>query len=222
MTIPRSRALGGLSGMGGAHTTAEGEEPHGSDSGWFWGWTTAGFGLALGVLAAPTAATAAPSVSVPGMPARRLTAVDLDAHVQHLCDVHGVERRRGGRGLAYRRGPAGRRRPGIRIPPIRSQVTYAVALHELGHLLGPGRSGTRLEKEAAAWRWALANSLVPLSDHARRSAGRRLRSYVTWAELRQHRMRPPRIPPASSSFWTLLAELEMAGTALPEPPAAPR
>jgi hypothetical protein len=150
------------------------------------------------------------------------SAADLDAHIQHLCDAHGVERRSGGRGLAYRRGPAGRRRPGIRIPPIRSQVTYAVALHELGHLLGPGRSGTRLEKEAAAWRWALANSLVPLSDHARRSAGRRLRSYVTWAELRQHRVRPPRIPPAGSPFWTLLAELEMAGTALPEAPAARR
>ncbi len=141
------------------------------------------------------------------MPAR-LTVADLDAHVQHLCAAHGIERRLGGRGIAYRRGPAGRRQPGIRIPPIRSQITYAVALHELGHLIGPGRSGTRLEKEAAAWRWALAASIVPLSDHARRSAGRRLRSYVIWAQHRQHRMRPPRIPEAGSPFWSLLAELE--------------
>jgi hypothetical protein len=152
----------------------------------------------------------------------RPSVTDLDAHVQQLCEAHGVERRSGGRGLAYRRGPAGRRRPGIRIPPIKSQVTYAVALHELGHLLGPGRSGTRLEKEAAAWRWALANSIVPLSDHARRSAGSRLRSYVTWAELRQHRMRPPRIPPSGSPFWTLLAELEGPATPLQEPPTAHR
>jgi hypothetical protein len=152
----------------------------------------------------------------------RLPVAELDAHIQHLCDVHGVERRTGGRGVAYRRGPAGRRRPGIRIPPVRSQVTYAVALHELGHLLGPGRSGARLEKEAAAWRWALANSIVPLSEHARRSAGRRLRSYVTWAQLRQHRMRPPRIPPAGSPFWALLAELEAGGTALHERPTAHR
>jgi len=50
--------------------------------------------------------------------------------------------------------------------------------------------------------------MVELSDHARRSAGRRLRSYVIWAEHRQHRMRPPRIPPAASPFWSLLAELE--------------
>ena len=142
------------------------------------------------------------------MPPPLPTIADLDAHIEHLCDMHGIERIAGRRGLAYRRGPAGRRQPGIRIPPVRSQITYAVALHEIGHLLGPGRSGTRLEKEAAAWRWALANSTVELSDHARRSAGRRLRSYVTWAEYRQHRMRPPRIPPSSSPFWSLLAELE--------------
>jgi hypothetical protein len=152
--------------------------------------------------------TAAPNATVCPMPLQRLTVADLDAHIQQLCDARGIERLIGRRGLAYRRGPAGRRRPGIRIPPVRSQITYAVALHEIGHLVGPGRSGTRLEKEAAAWRWALANSAVELSDHARRSAGRRLRSYVIWAEYRQHRLRPPRIPPASSPFWSLLAELE--------------
>jgi hypothetical protein len=141
------------------------------------------------------------------MPAR-LTVAELDAHIQRLCDAHGVERRLGRRAIAYRRGPAGRRRPGIRIPEILSQITYAVALHELGHLLGPGRSGTRLEKEAAAWRWALAASIVPLSDHTRRSAGRRLRSYLIWAQHRQHRVRPPRIPEPGSQFWSLLAELE--------------
>jgi hypothetical protein len=138
----------------------------------------------------------------------RPTVAELEAHIQLMCAAHGIERRLGGRGIAYRRGPAGRRQPGIRIPPIRSQITYAVALHELGHLIGPGRSGHRLEKEAAAWRWALANSIVPLSDHARRSAGRRLRSYVIWAQHRQHRVRPPRIPEAESPFWSLLAELE--------------
>ena len=111
------------------------------------------------------------------------------------------------------RSPTGAARPGTggrgsASPQIRSQITYAVALHELGHLLGPGRSGTRLEKEAAAWRWALAASIVPLSDHTRRSAGRRLRSYVIWAQHRQHRVRPPRIPEPGSQFWSLLAELE--------------
>ena len=139
----------------------------------------------------------------------RLTPAELDAHIDRLCAEHGVRRELGGRrGTAFRRGPAGRRTPHIRIPPIKSQVTYAVALHEIGHLVGPGRSGTRLEKEAAAWRWALANSLVVLSDATRRSAGRRLRSSVTWAELRQHRKTPPVIPPRDSGFWSLLAYLE--------------
>jgi hypothetical protein len=138
-----------------------------------------------------------------------LTPAELDAHVDRLCVEHGITRENGGRrGTAYRRGPAGRRAPHIRIPPVKSQVTYAVALHEIGHLVGPGRSGTRLEKEAAAWRWALANSIVELSDATRRSAGRRLRSYVTWAELRQHRRTPPVLPALGSPFWSLLAYLE--------------
>ena len=82
-----------------------------------------------------TAPAAPPDYRLP-MPPPRPTVADLDAHIQHLCDVHGIERIAGRRGLAYRRGPAGRRQPGIRIPPVRSQITYAVALHEIGHLLG--------------------------------------------------------------------------------------
>jgi hypothetical protein len=137
------------------------------------------------------------------------TPAELDTHVDRLCAEHGITREHGGRrGTAFRRGPAGRRTPHIRIPPVKSQVTYAVALHEIGHLVGPGRSGTRLEKEAAAWRWALATSIVKLSDATRRSAGRRLRSYVTWAELRQHRRTPPVLPARGSPFWSFLAYLE--------------
>lgn len=102
----------------------------------------------------------------------------------------------------------GRRTIAIRIPPVRGQVTYFVALHEIGHLVGPGRSGTRLEKEAAAWRFALRESVVEPSDACRRRIGKRLRSYVTWAELRQHRRRPPVLPAPESAFWRLLADLE--------------
>jgi hypothetical protein len=91
---------------------------------------------------------------------------------------------------------------------VRGQVTYFVALHEIGHLVGPGRSGTRLEKEAAAWRWALSNAAIEPTESARRSMGKRLRSYVVWAERCQHRRRPPIIPATQSPFWSLLAELE--------------
>jgi hypothetical protein len=136
------------------------------------------------------------------------SAVVLDRHVDDLCRDHGIRRLSGSRGRAeiHRRGD--RRTIAIRIPPVRGQVTYLVALHEIGHLVGPGRSGPRLEKEAAAWRWALAASLVEPTDACRRRIGRRLRSYVAWAELRQHRRRPPVLPPAGSPFWSLLAYLE--------------
>jgi hypothetical protein len=133
---------------------------------------------------------------------------DLDRHVDELCELHGIVRLSGSRGRAEVRRQNGRRAVAIRIPPIRGQVTYFVALHEIGHLIGPGRSGTRLEKEAAAWRFALREARVAPTDVSRRRIGRRLRSYVIWAELRQHRRRPPVLPPRESPFWALLAYLE--------------
>ncbi len=114
----------------------------------------------------------------------------------------------GSRGRAEVRRRNGRRTIAIRVPPVRGQVTYFVALHEIGHLVGPGRSGTRLEKEAAAWRFALHMALVEPTDACRRRIGRRLRSYVTWAEARQHRRRPPVLPAPDSPFWPLLRYLE--------------
>ena len=133
---------------------------------------------------------------------------DLDLHVDELCELHGIVRLSGSRGRAEVHRRNGRRMVAIRIPPVRGQVTYFVALHEIGHLIGPGRSGTRLEKEAAAWRFALRAARVEPTDASRRRIGKRLRSYVTWAELRQHRRRPPMLPPRESPFWALLAYLE--------------
>jgi len=137
-----------------------------------------------------------------------VAAAALDRHVDELCELHGIVRLSGTRGRAEVHRRNGRRTVAIRIPPVRGQVTYFVALHEIGHLVGPGRSGTRLDKEAAAWRFALREARVQPSDACRRRIGKRLRSYVTWAELRQHRRRPPVLPPPESPFWSLLAYLE--------------
>ena len=123
-----------------------------------------------------------------------LPASALDFHVDELCARHGIARLNGSRGRAEVHRRNGRRTVAIRVPPVRGQVTYFVALHEIGHLVGPGRSGTRLEKEAAAWRFALAAALVEPTDACRRRIGRRLRSYVTWAQARQHR-RPATVLP---------------------------
>jgi len=137
-----------------------------------------------------------------------MSAFTLDRHVEELCELHGIVRLNGSRGRAEVDRRDGWRTIAIRTPPVRGQVTYFVALHEIGHLVGPGRSGTRLEKEAAAWRFALREACVEPTDACRRRLGRRLRSYVTWAELRQHRRRPPVLPAAGSEFWRLLAYLE--------------
>ncbi|HST26605.1 MAG TPA: hypothetical protein VLJ76_11500 [Gaiellaceae bacterium] len=140
--------------------------------------------------------------------ARTAPAAALDGHVDELCARHGIVRLTGTRGRAEVHRRNGRRTVAIRIPPVRGQVTYFVALHEIGHLVGPGRSGTRLEKEAAAWRFALGEARIEPTDACRRRIGRRLRSYVTWAQLRQHRRRPPVLPGLESQFWALLDYLE--------------
>ena len=65
-----------------------------------------------------------------------------------------------------------------------------------------------MEKEEAAWRYALGQALVAPSDTTRRRIGRRLRSYVTWAQARSTRRVAPFVPPRNDPFWQLLAWLE--------------
>lgn len=133
--------------------------------------------------------------------------IALEAHVEELCEQHGIEI-----AGASRRGRATRWRGGrrqISIPEIRGQVSYFVALHEIGHLVGPGRSAPRLEAEANAWLWALANAAVEPTPATRRSISRRLHGYLAWAQNRQYRRVPPRIPERGHPFWRLLE----AGTA---------
>jgi hypothetical protein len=127
----------------------------------------------------------------------------MEAHVEDLCRQHGIElvgSSARGRAIRWRGG-----RLEISIPPIRGQVSYFIALHEIGHLVGPGRSKPRLESEANAWLWALENSAVEPTQATLRSISRRLRGYLEWARNRQHRRVPPRIPDRGHPFWGLLA-----------------
>ncbi len=48
----------------------------------------------------------------------------------------------------------------IRTPRIRSEVTYAVAMHELGHIKSHSQSSEQTERERAAWDWARRNALL--------------------------------------------------------------
>src|SRR5262249_11430093 len=135
-------------------------------------------------------------------PRRRLGLELMEGHVEDLCREYGIElagNSARGRAIRWRGG-----RLEIAIPPIRGQVSYFIALHEIGHLVGGGRSAPRLESEANAWLWALQNSAVEPTPATKRSISRRLRGYLEWARNRQHRRIPPRIPPRDHAFWSLI------------------
>jgi hypothetical protein len=127
----------------------------------------------------------------------------MEAHIEDLCRQHGIEligSSARGRAIRWRGG-----RLEISIPPIRGQVSYFIALHEIGHLVGKGRSAPRLESEANAWLFALEHTVVEPTTATLHSISRRLRGYLEWARNRQHRRVPPRIPPRDHVFWRLLA-----------------
>lgn len=95
-------------------------------------------------------------------------------HIRKICIIESIQV------VPHSSGRAWRRRRKIGLKPIKSEITYAVALHEIGHLLGPRQSGVRLDKEVGAWEWAKGNALVwtwPMEEAMRR----RLQSYLSWA-----------------------------------------
>jgi hypothetical protein len=135
-------------------------------------------------------------------PPRRRGVDVMESHVEELCREHGIElvgASSRGRAIRWRGGKLE-----ISIPPVRGQVSYFIALHEIGHLVGQGRSAPRLESEANAWLWALDQSVVEPTPATLRSISRRLRGYLDWAHSRQYRRVPPRIPPREHPFWVLL------------------
>ncbi len=85
----------------------------------------------------------------------------------------------------------------MRTRPIKSAVTYAIALHELGHILGPQR-GRLLNREWQAWEWAIANALewtTPMKVTAKRC----LCSYLAKA----HRRKGMWLPPFGHPFYQI-------------------
>jgi hypothetical protein len=57
----------------------------------------------------------------------------------------------------------------ITVPRIRSAISYATALHEVGHFLGRHqRSRSRLVRERWAWVWARRNARESLDWYAAR------------------------------------------------------
>lgn len=136
----------------------------------------------------------------------------LERHVRMLAEAGGidVELSATRRARAFRASPSRGRRAAIVVPPIRGQVSYFVALHELGHLLSPGnRSLRQLEREADAWRFALDRALVHPTPATARSLARDLESYLLRAQRRAalgYRT-VAIIPGPESFFWAVRARL---------------
>src|ERR1017187_8686689 len=78
----------------------------------------------------------------------------LAQHVDQLCVSAKIAMRSHTSG-----GRASVRRSTIAIRLVRSEVTYAVALHEIGHIAGPQVRGM-LNREVEAWLWAKRHALV--------------------------------------------------------------
>lgn len=100
------------------------------------------------------------------------------AHFAGLADQHNVLVGRHHDGVAYRKIRS------VCIRPIKTAITYAVAMHELGHILGPRQSGVRLDQEVGAWEWAHDNALE-WTDAMEGTMQRSLRSYLRWSERRK-------------------------------------
>jgi hypothetical protein len=127
---------------------------------------------------------------------RRVTAErdELARHVERLCreqNIRIIERKRGG-------GWAAKRERTICVRPAKTQRTYIIALHEIGHIIGRNRSGRRLEQEAAAWEFVIEHSAVPLAPTSYGYMLKALRSYLRRA---QHSGRNMAIPAEGHRFW---------------------
>ncbi len=131
----------------------------------------------------------------------------------HRRPVRAVDRHVTGRGRAIvirvrHHNRRAERRLEIRVPPVRGQVAPRGAARDRppGGVRGGAATGSRARK--AAWRFALEEALVAPTDTTRRRIGKRLRSYVNWAELGGAGT-ATLIPPANDPSGRRTASLEV-------------
>jgi hypothetical protein len=105
-------------------------------------------------------------------------------HITELADANSVE-------IVWKEnypGRASKKPRRIKIPPIKTATTYALALHELGHIVGR-QVGCRIDREVQAWQWAKENALE-WRKPMKKKAARCLQSYLDWAERRNGVIKP--------------------------------
>jgi hypothetical protein len=89
----------------------------------------------------------------------RVTVSAMRAHIECLAERHQIHvfpyMKRLDQGRSFRELEE------VYISPVRSILSYAVALHEIGHVLGRHQTSRRvMVRERWAWHWARANALV--------------------------------------------------------------
>lgn len=99
----------------------------------------------------------------------------------------------------------------LKLLPITSPARYAIALHEIGHVLTKSRHKPLLFREALAWEWAKKNALF-WSLPMQRAMAKGLQSYVSIALQDYKRALPKQItlPPSDHVFWQLTKDIPEA------------
>lgn len=128
----------------------------------------------------------------------------LEAHIRALARNGGVKLRWV---LSSRECLADYDKHSVLIMKVRSHHSYALALHELGHLLGPdqGSSKAQLCTEAGAWQWAQEQALV-WGPAEQRTMVQGMKTYITDAVQSQERplCAALRLPLLTHHFWVLV------------------
>lgn len=125
---------------------------------------------------------------------------DAARHVAKIAKQNGIKI-----GSHSSGGEAWRSERVMHIRPVRSAITYAIALHEIGHILGRNAKSV-LEREGNAWAWAIENALH-WDTHMTDTMKGCLFTYYRW--LRRRKAKGLRVaePEKTHSFWKLLGAL---------------
>jgi hypothetical protein len=111
-------------------------------------------------------------------------AMNYAGHIERVCKIEDIEVASHSRG-----GRAWRKKRKIAIRPVKTAITYAIALHEIGHILGPRQSGNRCDREVGAWEWAKANA-IEWTDTMDKTMRNALQDYLAWAARSKQAKRP--------------------------------
>ena len=117
-------------------------------------------------------------------------------HIEKICKEHDIlicvwDLPSSDPGWAYRETKE------IFIRPIKSTISYAIALHEIGHVLGKYQYRSEIYNEAYAWLWAQENALE-WSELCQKTLKTCLKTY-----LFSHIADGHNAPDSSNKWWSI-------------------